>query len=173
MMDATIVPVDDPNRCQGSFRGGQCRYRAEPGNTRCKACKGQDLARIEAKRQYILRDVREQTRVLELREHEDIKSLREEIALARRLLERRFNLINTDAELIAACGPLNNMLLTIEKLVKTCHTLEQDLGTLMSRTAALRLAEKMVDVLMEELADRPGFEDVVDSIAGRLIQLAE
>jgi len=50
-------------------------------------------------------------------EHEEVKSLRDEIALARMLIERRFNLIKDDADLISACGSLNTLLLTVGRLM--------------------------------------------------------
>jgi hypothetical protein len=59
------------------------------------------------------------------------------------LIERRFNLIQSDADLIAACGALNTLLLTVERLVKSAHPIEKSLGTLLARSAVLRLAQQI------------------------------
>ena len=44
-------------------------------------------------------------------DHEEIRSLREEIALARMLAEPRWNMVKNDNDLIMACGSLNTLLL--------------------------------------------------------------
>lgn len=170
-MSSHFVEPDDPSRCEGAVPGGgQCRFPREPGHTLCKACGGRNLIKAEEKRQYVLTEVRDQTRLAELAEHDSVKTLREEIALARILVEKRFNIIKTDNDLIQGCGAINSLLLTIEKLVKTCHTMEQSLGTLISRTDMLRIAEKVIEIIAEELAGVDGFEIVVDRVAMRLVK---
>ncbi len=81
----------------------------------CQACGGRSLAPARRLRQYLLAKAQDSTRLAQFAEHEDVKSLRDEIALARMLIERRFNLIKDDADLIAACGSLNTLLLTVER----------------------------------------------------------
>lgn len=163
------VHPDDPNRCEGHAGGEQCHYRVAPGDKLCVACGGKDQLALESKRQYLLSNVESRTRLAQFAESDTIKSLRDEIALARVLTEKRFNLIKTDADLLTACGPLNTLLLTIERLVKTCHSTEQSLGVLLSRATILNLAQQMCQIVIEELQDVPGFESVVERISDRLV----
>lgn len=164
-----FVEPGDPSQCEGSFSGGQCRHRAEPGDRFCKGCGGKNQLALKSRRQYLLKDTRSATRLAELAEHEEIKSLREEIGLARVLLERRFNMIQSDADLLAACGPVNVMLLTIERLVKTSHQIETNLGVLLTRNTVLRLAQAMCEIVIEEIQSVPGFEAIVDRLSTRLL----
>jgi hypothetical protein len=164
-----FVQPGDPDQCEGHFSGGQCRHRAEPGDKFCKGCGGKNQISLEARRQYLLKDTRHATRLAQFAEHEDIKSLREEIGLARVLLERRFNLIKDDSDLLQACGPINGMLLTIERLVKTSHQIETNLGVLLTRNTVLKLAQAMCEIVIDEIQSVPGFEEIVDRLSQRLL----
>jgi hypothetical protein len=122
----------------------------------------------EETRLYHLAEVDSRTRLAELSSHERIKSLREEIALVRILIERRFNLIRTDADLMTSCGTINSMMLTLEKLIKSCHALEQSLGELLSKQAVVRLGQSICEIVIEELQEIEGHEEIIDRIVGRL-----
>jgi len=160
---------DDPDRCQASMGTKQCEYLALPGSSRCED-HTRELSPLTAeKRQYLLDKAAEKRRLFELSTHEQINSLREEIAIARRLVERRFNMIDTDADLLAACGPLNTLLLTIERLVKTSHSIEKSLGVMLSRETVLSLAQSMVVVIMDELQHVPDYETIVDRVIDKLM----
>lgn len=169
-MPPISVPNGAPNQCQGSYTSGQCRHPAEPGDTLCKGCGGVDRVAQNSRRQYMLANSNYAQRLTQLAEHEDIKSLREEIAIARMMLERRFNMIkDSDAELLAACGPINMMLGTIERLVKTSHQIETNLGVVLTRNTVLKLAQVMVEIVMDEIQSIPNYEEIIDRISARLI----
>ena len=76
----------DPNRCQGAAPDGQCWNRAEPGSDRCRVHGGWDKQAEQDKRLYLLTKAQHRMRLAQLSEHEHIKSLRDEIALARILI---------------------------------------------------------------------------------------
>ncbi len=122
----------------------------------------------EDTRLYHLAEVDSRTRLAELSSHERIKSLREEIALVRILIEKRMNMIKTEADLLSACGPINNMLLTLEKLIKSCHALEQSLGELLSKQSVVRLGQSICEIVIEELQEIEGHEEIIDRIVERL-----
>jgi hypothetical protein len=117
----------------------------------CLACGGRNQAPARRLRQYLLAKAQDSTRLAQFAEHEEVKSLRDEIALARMLIERRFNLIKDDADLISACGSLNTLLLTVERLVKSAHAIEKSLGTLLARTAVLRLGRQICQIIVDRL----------------------
>jgi len=80
------------------------------------------------------------------------------------LIERRFNLIQNDADLIGACAPLNTLLLTVERLVKSAHAIEKSLGTLLARTAVLRVGQQVCQIIVDRLEGIPNYEQIVDAI---------
>ena len=100
---------------------------------------------------------------------EELKSLREEIALCRSLVERRLNMIETSADFLSAIGTVNTLFLTLEKLITSCHRLEVNLGTLLSKAALLDLAKEMVEILMSELEHVDGYEELVDRIGEQIV----
>ncbi|KPK55010.1 MAG: hypothetical protein AMS22_05145 [Thiotrichales bacterium SG8_50] len=100
---------------------------------------------------------------------EELKSLREEIALARAMIERRLNLVESNADFLQACGTVNTYLLTLERLITSCHKLEVNLGNLLSKGAILTLAQEIVGILMAELEHIDGYESIVDRISERIV----
>jgi hypothetical protein len=140
------------------------------GSDYCEVhARGNIAADAEEKRLYRLTEAQYRTRLAQLSEHEQVKTLREEIALTRMLIEKRFNLIKTDADLLAAYGPINSLLLTVEKLVKSANAIEQNLGVLLGKPALLRLSQTLCEIIIDELQGTPGFEEKIDKIVARLV----
>lgn len=98
----------------------------------------------------------------------EIASLRDEIALTRALIEHRLNLITNNSELLAACGQVNALLLTLERLMLASLKVEEKLGELLSKTAVIELASEIVAILTEELQNVEGFEAIIDTIGQRI-----
>lgn len=158
----------DPNRCKGATAEGQCMNEAEYGCEYCAMHGGRSTEAAEGKRMYHLSVAAQQARLAQLSEHESVKSLREEIALARMLIERRFNAIKTEIDLLNACGPLNQLLLTVERLVKSAHALEQNLGLLLDKASIIQLGQHISRIIIEELEGIEDYELLVDRILNRL-----
>lgn len=153
-------------RCLGRRRRGQCANQALPGSEFCAQCDDGSAARDEA-RNYRLTVAEYADRHDELAVSNS-RSLKEEIALARQLLERRFNLIQSNTDLVAACGPLTQLMQTIERLIKTSHQVEQDLEVLLHESAVMRIADALVSVVREVLSHRVSeYESIVDEIVTR------
>jgi hypothetical protein len=110
------------------------------------------------------------SRYASLADHDDIKSLRDEIALARMLVERRLNMIKDDSDLLSACGPINTLLLTIERLVKSANVLEERLGILLAKQSILRLGQRICQIIIDRLVGLPGYEAVIDDIVADIVK---
>lgn len=155
-----VSTADDPRRCHGTAASGQCWNISVEGTFHCMACAKTDL--VEAGRhQYLLTNPRFQTRLTELSTADEIKSLRGEVAIARMLVEERFNKSATDQDLQSATGAINALLLTIEKLVSRSHVLEQNLGQLYHRSTIVQMMQAFIAVVDEEV--RP-LEDGIPAI---------
>ena len=86
------------------------------------------------------------------------------------LIEKRWNLIKDDeTDLLMACAPLNQLLQTMERLVNSCHRIEQNLGELLARQAVLSLAKEMVSIVIDEIEGIDDYEAIIDRITSRLI----
>jgi hypothetical protein len=173
---SALVPVTDladPRRCKGGGWEHQCMNQAAAGSDFCVRHNGVDRAPANNLRQYLLDKVHDQARLAQFAEHEDIKSLRDEIALARMLVERRFNLIQSDADLLVACGQLNVLLLTIERLVKSCHQIEQSLGSLLARQSVIKLGQAVCQIIVDRLEGIDNYEEIVDGIIKDIIAVVK
>ena len=130
---------------------GQCKREAAPGLANCAI----------------------HTEHATFSDHDELRTIREEIAIARTLLEERLNTIKTDADLIAACGPLNTLLLTIERLTTSCLKLDTTVGNLMAKPTLLRIASDTVAIILQELKDIPNHEEIVDKISKRMVDVMD
>lgn len=146
--------------------GRQCKEEALEGSTFCQNHSSQKATL----RSYILSHLPLQESSARHAASE-ISSLRDEIAITRGLLEERLNLISNPSELLAACGQVNAMLLTIERLVQTSVKTEEKLGELLSKTAVVELATDMVTILSTELKHIEGYEAIVDNISEKFAEL--
>jgi hypothetical protein len=161
---------NDPTRCQHTCRSGQCQNLAVEGHDRCAIHLGDpDYEAKKALRAYVLTNTDIAERAGRHTRVEELKSLREEIALCRSLVERRLDMIESNADFLAACGQVNTLFLTLEKLITSCHRLEVNLGSLLSKAAILDLAKEIVGILMDELEHIDGCEAIVDAVSERII----
>jgi len=159
------------NRCKASGDKGQCPHDAAEGSDFCPLHHGRStLADRLKSNMYKLAKQKHRDKLARFVEHEEIKSLREEISLTRILIEERFNVIENESDLLAAIGGLNTLLLTVERLVKSAHTIEQNLGSLLAKSSVLVMGRQIVEVIVEELHDMPGYEEVVDRISERIVE---
>lgn len=92
-----------------------------------------------------------QSRVDELKNHTDVKSLRNEIGILRMLFEEKWNRATNEAELVLMAGPLSDLVMKIEKLVSSCQRLENSLGNLLDKQQMKNIATQLMQVLSEKV----------------------
>jgi len=165
-----VTDLSDPRRCQGKAPDGQCRNFSVTGSDYCEVHGGRDMTEIHEKRGFMLAKADDMTRLAGLSHTlEPVKELHDAISLTHMLIEKRWNLIKDDADLIMGCGPLNQLIQTMEKLVNSCHRIETNLGELLARHAVLSLAKEMVEIVIDELEGIEDYEEIIDRITSRLI----
>ncbi len=161
---------NDPHRCEATTQAGQCAHQAIDGQNLCAYhLKDRDVEDKMSLRSYRLTDSGLAESAGRHSQVEDLKSLREEIAICRSLVERRLNTIESNADLLSAVGQVNSLFLTLEKLISSCHRLETSLGTLLSRASLLELAKGIVGIIMDELEGIDNYEEIVDKISERIL----
>ena len=161
---------NDPHRCIASTRSGQCAHAAILDHDKCAYhLRDRDIEDKLALKAYNLTNVDIADAAGRHSQAEELKSLREEIALCRSLVERRLNMIESNTDFLAAIGQVNTLFLTLEKLISSCHRLEVNLGNLLSKAALLDLAKEIVEILMVELVHVDGYENLVDRIGERIV----
>lgn len=169
-----VTDAADPTRCQGQSLDGQCWNESAPGDTRCPHHGGRDKMIPAEKRMYQLTKARFRDRLTQMMDHDEVKTLREEIGLTRILIEEIWNACDdTPAEIMKSCGTLNGLMLTLERLIKTAHSTEQSLGLLLAKPTVILVAQQIVTMLSEELREYPDFEDTIDRVTTRMLNTIE
>lgn len=171
-MDRVTEP-DDPRRCTASDKNEQCWRIAAPGCDRCPRHQGSDKLEPQLIRQYKLTDARLRRRMEEKAGVANAKSLAEEIYLTRILIEDLMNSAKTDTDRLANCGAYNQLAMTLERLIKTSHQMEQSLNMLLSKTTIVVLGQDIVRILIEELSGVPQYETRIDRITERMLEKIE
>lgn len=161
----------DPERCKGRAPDGQCRNRAEFGADYCTTHNTRSKANVLSIQLYHLTEARTRERLAELNEHDPVHALRDVISLARLLVEKRFNLIKEDTEFLLAFRDLNTLQLTVERLTKTAHKVEESLEALLGKTTVLRFGQHVINIVVDELQGIEQHVDVVQNIADRIVRL--
>ena len=155
--DRKIIKVaeDDPRRCQcTTTQYGQCMNKAVTDSNFCICHGGVHAIKKRnnaAMRNYVL--TKFQARIERHKEAPDIKSLRDEVAILRMLMEERLNHCADDLDLILQSGPISDLVMKIDKLVNSCHKLEGSLGQLLDKQAVLQFASQVIDVITRNLDD--------------------
>lgn len=156
-------------QCEHTTDAGQCNNDTLDGSKFCaKHCRNPQMV---AKRQYMLNKSKYRERYSDFADSSDLRTLRDEIAILRMVMEERLNMVTNDAEMLASCGQIASLAVTIERLVKSCNNLETRLGTLLSKPTLLAVASDMVQILLHELVDVPGYEDLVNRISERILKV--
>lgn len=160
----------DPQRCQAVTSKGQCTKLSIEGSSFCRThCK--KSPREAQMRHYLLSNPELQSRLNRQAAIEEVRSLREEIHIARVMVETRLDLIEDDdrGDMLAAFSNVNTYLATIEKLVSSCHRMEVSLGTLLSKASIFTLGQEIVNILIDELQHVPGYEAIIDRISEKIV----
>lgn len=156
-------------QCDYTSKYAQCKQEAIEGARFCAQHSRDPQAGLA--RQYMLTKAKYRERYSDFADHNEIRSLRDEIAIVRSIMEARMNLIDSDSDLLASCGQIASLAITIERLVKSCHQLESQLGSLLSKPVLLSIASTIVQILLSELAHIDGYELIVDRISDKIVTL--
>jgi len=162
---------DDPEmRCDFIIKstGLQCQNTRCPPSTRCPLHgANKQIEAAERKSLNMYRLAKFQARVNELKEHNDVKSLRNEIGILRMILEEKMNRASNESELILMAGPLSDLVMKIEKLVSSCQRLENSLGNLLDKQQMKNIASQLMQTLSEVVDTLP----LDDETKGNILEL--
>jgi len=177
---------DDRLRCQGpdNSGSGQCRYKSLAAmdrddllvevdtsidySTILKCPKHQGFQEVTYKQKKALHDYRLQVwqeRIAEFSESDKVKTLRGEIGILRLLVEQTLNKCQDPTELMLYSGKIGDLVMKIEKLVRSCDRLESSMGMLLDRAGALVLAGEIVEIISTHVKD----SNVIDQISSGII----
>lgn len=164
----------DPRRCQFVTHNGQCQCVAVEDGKYCKihGGVGEEISvQNQSLRNYQITMAKMRQRTGEMVESSGIKSLRDEIALLRYMLETIINSCQDEHELLLKSHQISDMAVRIEKLVASCHKLENSMGDLLDKQAILQFSSQVVNVIAETLHDVADGDKLTNQISERIIKL--
>lgn len=97
----------------------------------------------------------------------ELKSLRDEIAILRMLLETRLNECQTSTDLMLHGNAISDMVLKIERVVQSCHKLEQKMGAVLDKQQILNFASQIISIVSLVLQDQP---ERIESISNKILE---
>jgi putative component of toxin-antitoxin plasmid stabilization module len=164
-----VKDMADPRRCQSIIQSqGQCMYFAEEGSKFCIMHGGRHAAankEREGLRNYRL--TKFNARLQQLGDSPDIKSLRDEIAILRIIMEERLNQCADTKDLIYQSGPISDLVMKIDRVVTSCHKLEEKMGALLDKQAIIQFGSELVSLIGDEIKD----EEALARIAHRIYEI--
>lgn len=107
-----------------------------------------------------------QKRMEEFRDHDQVKSLRSEIGILRMMLEEKITACDGATELMLAAGPISDLVMKTEKLVSSCHKIENQLGNLLDRQKVQVLASTLMQIIDAKVRE----SNLSDVEQGQLLQ---
>lgn len=163
---------DDPNRCQSTYKHGQCPYEAMEHSSYCAmhgGNKGQESHSKKVMQQYRL--AMWQQRVNEFADNDKVKTLRDEIGILRVVLENTIVLCKDQNQLLLFSSKIAELVSKIERLVVSCNKLEASTGMLLDKSAALHLAGRMVEIIGNHITDGETIDKIAQEIAHVILDL--
>lgn len=163
---ARIEHPGDPNRCQGVGSHGQCQCLAINGSKFCKMHGGAIGEKAKAVRNYRLD--KWQAQLERMGDNPGLKSLRDELAILRILMEERLNLCKDSHDLMMQSHIISDLATKIEKLVTSCSKLDVQLGKMLDKSAVINFSNEVIAIIAEEVTDVAAIERVAARIIERL-----
>ena len=164
------VKEDDPKRCYATNRLGQCTFQQIEGSNFCPChAGGAGKKQEKVMRNYRLEKYKQR--------HEDFlnsdghKSLHEEVAMLRILIEERMLSIQTPFDLIGSSGPISELILKVEKLVVSAHNLDIQTKNTVDQATLVTLAAGIVEIIKAYVPEEDKCIAISEDIQGLLISL--
>lgn len=166
------VPYPDhPNRCSARIGGpheGQCKNFATPNGTSCVMHGGKlHEVKIATESLGLYRVGRFNKRLNELKTHVGVRSLEDELAIMRMILEEILIKCDTTQELLLYSTRIGEVIADIRNLVISSEKLSSRTGMLVGRTEAVVLAGKVVEIMARHVKD----ETILGRIADEIIEV--
>jgi hypothetical protein len=91
-------------------------------------------------------------------------------------VESRLNLIDNDAEMIAAMPVIKDFTQAIEKIVASCHAMDVKLANLLSKGSLVSLAQDWIEIIDKHLRPLAGttpsaetIDETIEAIANEFV----
>ncbi len=142
--DWTRLPDGHPEQCEYS----SCSNKSMEGSKFCPAHggnKGNEAFKKKELRNYRL--AKFHNAILDKSGSSGIKSLTEEIAILRQIVEEQLNSCNDSNDLILKSGPISDLTVKINTLVTSCNNIDKTLNNLIDKEKVVQFAQTIVTII--------------------------
>lgn len=147
-------------------RGLQCDKQAMPGARFCEHHAGNSTVEAQARqetRNYRLHLY--QQRLDDKHDSPRLKSLKEEIALLRVMIETKINACQDDTDLMMQSSSLATLIGQVEKLVTSCHRMDTLTKNVLDRSELMSFAISVINIIQKYVSD----PDTLEAISEELV----
>lgn len=176
MADPKRVPYPDhPDRCQGRSPMGagdveQCSFVREPNSQYCFIHGGNKAtAAAEKASLNIYRIAKFQKRLQEFQVANGARTIDEELAILRMILEETINKCEDNMELLLYSTKISELIRDIKALVVVADKLATKSGMLIGRSEAIVIAGKVVDAISRHITDETALARISDELVNIFI----
>ena len=177
-MANTIVRVKngDPNQCEAlrPGMGVQCTFKRVDGSRYCIMHGGQRTIaanRVKDLNHYRLKKY--QGRVAELATSPHLRSVDEEIGILRMTLESVFEQCHSSVDLLLYSQKISDLVRDITKCVQVADKLATKSGMLIGRAEAIKIGEKIVDIISDYITDEQSLLEIAEKISDAMMTKVE
>lgn len=134
-------------------------------------CENHMSLQQQVRRNYNLKFI--STRVNELVDNPGIKSLREEIAILRVVLETTLNRCQTEDEIMMMQGRIGDLVQRIEKLVSSCDRIEKSTSQMLDKSVVIQIAQTLIDIISKHVLDPDMLENIANEFSQATLRTIE
>lgn len=157
---------DDPDRCRGSMAHSQCGHKRIPPSWFCSKHGGAHTAKSEIKKEKKMYQLLQwQSRVGEFAGMERVKSLRDEIGIARFTLEELMKKCDDANKLLVYNPQIIVLLNQIRALVDSAQKLEEKGNLLLDKAVIFHVADAIVKIISEYITDGEQLAKIGEEVA--------
>lgn len=156
--------------CKAPMSSGPCRHYALPGKDYCSMHQNVYTRTENAKSIYQFRLAQYQARVDELADHPQLRSLTNELAVSRMVLEEIVNKCDNEAKFLAYQPRIHQMLQLVGDLTVKCQRLEQQFGGLLSINEVFQILDAFADIIGKYVTDAAIVRRISEEIGQCLLE---
>lgn len=158
---------DDPERCHGTMKNGQCGHKNTGVSVFCPMHGGAHQVKSAQRKEMNMYNLQKyQERMAQFAEHPKVKSLRDELGITRMTLEKIITKCDNDNDLICYQPQIMQMVSTIKGLVEVTQKLEEKDNMLLDKGVILNIADTIVRVVGTYVTDPAILGKIGEEICG-------
>ena len=163
------VPPDSKERCQNVNPLGQCLNKVIPNADYCPIHISAHRKGLKANERRIYNLTKWRDQVHRHADNPRLTNLSEELGILRMLMENYEDIIKTPMDMVMYSNQISELVTKIQRLVKDLHSLEKATGNLLDKSAAIKIAGDIVEIIATHITDSALLEVISSEIIEKVL----